>query len=998
MPTKPVPSIPPRPSRSPNTNSPPKSEMPKIPPRPPGRRPDRSVSPSRDSYAPSPLNDLPGRRSSIERRRSNDASGANVPSRPPSVTLPSLGQEGMEYAEVEYLNKKDEDASQDQQPAQTRNVNHDLHLHAPRPSLPTASAKAQVQTVTRTDSQQAAAAGFGKAVSLSNEDTQRYGRSAHKRTASPNESSTASTDHRASLLWNDENGIPEIGQRVPMDPNAGDVQAPSPAPFRATSPGPNTSTTPQRTGRHHHRTKSGREASLPPGSYGLHGHGTPSNDRFEKAWYDKHPDELAREEQGQYGPSLRSPRPDWALSSEDLNKIVRRSANKGHGLGTSTELMGTPEEQVGYIATEELASRFTSPPSPSHVPGEGSPKHAAGSPLHKSHADVGKAEDESVEKHEAEDVGVIHIDEPLHHQHHPDGFAPAPDEPEPHGAHSLDENVEAGDQSPILAADEREPGAEFLQPAISPTFENRSSGILSPDQETHAHDRSPGAHRSRPSSRPSSLHGSTPSLPRFGSRGEEHEDMYTPLEDVEEYEPLFPEDEEQKPGPAAERFKKRPEHGKQRFPSQDIWENAPDSLQLEATVSTPDVPSKDETKPPFETLEQEAARSKHAVSPPSAETPSHLDDEKPVKVEHKQRFPSKDIWEDAPESQQLVTTVQTPEQEEEKSASPVVPAKPSFPALPTRPSRRPGQPAAGNKVTSLAESKKPPSIPDRPKPQLPARPAKPVARGSDESLTKTTSASSTDSAPPPIKAKPAIPTRPAGSKIAALKAGFVSDLEKRLKLGPQGPPPKPQEKEVEEPVEKAPLSDARKGRARGPARRKPAVTAAAAPSKPSAAIAPVRIPVIKLVNPWDVFQIGDDGFLTVGGAKPPSKTVPAPDASITPSPEKDEVGDRPSEIIPQATPDQSSQDTTSKLAEVPEAEEPTIRDSTSTSKAEPTLSVSSGDDAPEPAESEPSDILSTQQPAETSVSEQKSSIPDTDVEQKDAPDVEDKIKDTSLAS
>ena len=52
----------------------------------------------------------------------------------------------------------------------------------------------------------------------------------------------------------------------------------------------------------------------------------------------------------------------------------------------------------------------------------------------------------------------------------------------------------------------------------------------------------------------------------------------------------------------------------------------------------------------------------------------------------------------------------------------------------------------------------------------------------------------------------------------------MSDLDSRLKLGPQGP--KPQEKaepEVEE--EKAPLADARKGRAKGPARRKPVAPA-----------------------------------------------------------------------------------------------------------------------------------------------------------------------------
>jgi len=52
----------------------------------------------------------------------------------------------------------------------------------------------------------------------------------------------------------------------------------------------------------------------------------------------------------------------------------------------------------------------------------------------------------------------------------------------------------------------------------------------------------------------------------------------------------------------------------------------------------------------------------------------------------------------------------------------------------------------------------------------------------------------------------------------------MSDLNKRLQLGPQAPPKKEEvvteEPEVEK--EKAPLLDARKGRARGPARRAPA--------------------------------------------------------------------------------------------------------------------------------------------------------------------------------
>jgi hypothetical protein len=70
-----------------------------------------------------------------------------------------------------------------------------------------------------------------------------------------------------------------------------------------------------------------------------------------------------------------------------------------------------------------------------------------------------------------------------------------------------------------------------------------------------------------------------------------------------------------------------------------------------------------------------------------------------------------------------------------------------------------------------------------------------------------------------------------GSKIAALQGGFMSDLNNRLKLGPQAP--KKEEEVKDEPAEekeKAPLVDARKGRARGPQRRAPAKSASPSPA------------------------------------------------------------------------------------------------------------------------------------------------------------------------
>jgi len=115
---------------------------------------------------------------------------------------------------------------------------------------------------------------------------------------------------------------------------------------------------------------------------------------------------------------------------------------------------------------------------------------------------------------------------------------------------------------------------------------------------------------------------------------------------------------------------------------------------------------------------------------------------------------------------------------------------------------------------------------------VPARPSKPVARESSENvpLTQVTSNSSAKSvgsdqsaSAAASKPKPPVPSRPVGSKIAALQGGFMSDLNKRLQLGPQAPKKEevtPDEPEVEK--ENVPLVDARKGRARGPARRAPA--------------------------------------------------------------------------------------------------------------------------------------------------------------------------------
>jgi hypothetical protein len=228
--------------------------------------------------------------------------------------MPSVGEEGAEYSAVaEELQHDQEAKSRSASPEQTRTVAEDLHLHAPKPSLPAKSAKQRVMAVTRTDSDKAASYGFGKA---SNEHGTSHD-TAKKRT-----SSIFSNGSDVAQQTEDEHGIPEIGQRVPMNPNLGDVQAPS--------PGPGATFGTETTGRRHHRKHSSR--SLPPGSYGLHGHGVTSQDSLEKAYYEKHPDLLERE----HHTPIHDRQNDYAMSKTDLNKLVRDTASRASGMGKTS--------------------------------------------------------------------------------------------------------------------------------------------------------------------------------------------------------------------------------------------------------------------------------------------------------------------------------------------------------------------------------------------------------------------------------------------------------------------------------------------------------------------------------------------------------------------------------------------------------------------------------------------------------------------------------------
>jgi hypothetical protein len=332
-----IPQIPPRPNRAQDSTkgSTLGSEIPKIPPRPANRRLDRSLSPQRESFARSPLNETPflsnqgnQTKSSLYSSSSANNSSTELPRRPSSVALPSIGQEGIEYAEI--FGAPEELGTS---PTQTRNVANDLKIHAPKPSLPSSSAKQRVSAVTRTDSGQAAAFGIGKA---SSDDKEPSSRSLKERPSFSSQNSN-STERPPSSLES-EHGIPEIGQQVPMYPNAGDVQAPSPSPFAAPfAPGigfHNDGSKP----RNHGRRTSGRGVEIPFDAYGKHGHGQLPHDHFERAYYEKHP-ELLKKETGHYHGPFAEGRAEWAMSSDDLNKIVRDTASRGSGLGELTFLV-----------------------------------------------------------------------------------------------------------------------------------------------------------------------------------------------------------------------------------------------------------------------------------------------------------------------------------------------------------------------------------------------------------------------------------------------------------------------------------------------------------------------------------------------------------------------------------------------------------------------------------------------------------------------------------
>lgn len=295
--------MPARPSKSPSREAQQAAAAPAtpaIPARPTKKSLEQPRPSSSDRFAQSPLHgglQSKGQRPTSSSSTLDPTSTLNEPiERPGSVALPSLGEEGLEYGVM------DNAAEADSGPRHhTRTVSDSLKLHAPKPSLPPDSAKQQIMAVTRTDSDKAASLGLGKSPQGSERPPSRD-------PMIKRPSSTFSAHSDAGNHTDDEHGIPKIGQRVPMNSHLGDVQAPSP--------------TPEEGKRHHARKHSAR--NLPPDSYGLHGHGVKSQDKLEKAYYEKHPELVGKEKHRMHDHR----QSDYAMSSNDLNRMVRDTARR----------------------------------------------------------------------------------------------------------------------------------------------------------------------------------------------------------------------------------------------------------------------------------------------------------------------------------------------------------------------------------------------------------------------------------------------------------------------------------------------------------------------------------------------------------------------------------------------------------------------------------------------------------------------------------------------
>lgn len=613
-----------------------------------------------------------------------------------------------------------------------------------------------------------------------------------------------------------------------------------------------------------------------------------------------------------------------------------------------------PDEEIGYLASEHFSRVI-------------SPQHTGG-PVEDDESSLHSIISGSLTP--SEEKGIIHLDPPTHFHHHSNraqssrpgtrpGTRPSTRPASPTKRYGDggggDDEEEEGDgndteteqehEHPILAPDEvlKRAGSSLMFPAVSPP--------LSAWRSTST------ANNTRPAT-PSKFNIDDEDADvepvHLSGRGFESREslVRSALESGERPEPLFPDsDPEDEPAgtktPAENKVYeklKRPGMPESmgssghKFPSKDVWEEAPEFSQLETTVSTrapseTGMSDEDHEKVVHKRSGGNSATevayihgqpNEHYVPGDEVEFERKQKDslKKPAQYQHQvnssgrddgldrllkkgnssddpdklgatrtkaKRFPSKDIWEDVPPSLVLSASiseesaadvpvaepgdhaetsgstdpVETETEQRPITSAPIAepsPATFSKPELPTRPvvpSTRP--PIKSRQSTDspapATERKLPPNLPGRPKPKVPlTRPTRPSSIAARSPSTETPL--------PAAKPKPSVPPR-TGGKIAALKAGFLSDLDNRLKLGPQAP--KKEEKAEEK--EKVVLEDVRKGRAKGPRRKLPTTTDKA--EKTEKAVE--KKAQTMSLGMWVVWSIGDAGSVSVPGDSAPAK-------------------------------------------------------------------------------------------------------------------------------
>lgn len=391
-------------------------------------------------------------------------------------------------------------------------------------------------------------------------------------------------------------------------------------------------------------------------------------------------------------------------------------------------MISTPDQEIGYIASEMYAARSTSAkPSPS-VGGQGAQGATRGGieafPFDKSADSALETENES----------TFHVDPPEIRGSRITGGMPADGAIDlgPRGGNTAEAGGwydERGQGIPILASDQlsKRPGSAYLQPAVNPEARDDDDVLV--------------RSTSRPSSRPSSTHGHHNfggPLSRFTSQEEHHASGGgTPLAEIEEYEPLFPdEDGKDVSQVAKDKFKHRPSLVAHHFPSQDVWEDTPESLQYTTDVGTPE-PARVAAASVFETPDQERQRREQNPDDMNSDAktfakPHFRGAQREFERPAPQRFPSQDVWEDTPDSMRLETTVSGPQteeatgQSEERAATSTLPLG-QEPLSPARPHSRS---KLSQDITSdvLPNDERGAEVPDlgttSTKPAVPARPAK----------------------------------------------------------------------------------------------------------------------------------------------------------------------------------------------------------------------------------------------------------------------------------